>query len=83
MLYFILYIFLGLMTTLFYRMNDYEENLIDYNPRILPNKRKKIAIISRILVFVIWPIPFLIMVLHFILSVIFGFFKMLYLLFFD
>lgn len=83
MLYFILYIFLGLMTTLFYRMNDYEENLIDYNQRILPNKRKKIAIISRILVFVIWPIPFLIMVLHFILSVIFGFFKMLYLLFFD
>lgn len=83
MLYFILYIFLGLMTTLFYRMNDYEENLIYYNPRILPNKRKKIAIISRILVFVIWPIPFLIMVLHLILSVIFGFFKMLYLLFFD
>lgn len=64
-------------------MNDYEENLIYYNPRILPNKRKKIAIISRILVFVIWPIPFLIMVLHLILSVIFGFFKMLYLLFFD
>lgn len=83
MLYFILYIFLGLITTLFYRMNDYEENLIDYNQRILPNKRKKIAIISRILVFVIWPIPFLIMVLHLILSVIFGFFKMLYLLFFD
>lgn len=77
------YISFGIVTVLFYRLTSFEEDFIEFNYKINPCNKNKYKIIARFSVFFLWPIvlPFIFGMT--IITIIYWFFKGIFLLFFD
>ena len=77
------FISFGIITVLFYRLSNFEDNWIDYNYNISPYDKRKRKIIIRWIVFFLWPIILPLMTIFVIVYVIWDFLKMIFCLFFD